>query len=139
MRRIVATCAVIVAVAFVTSVTVDLGPSLRQRAETAGTQVIKRPMHIGKLSVHLWRGSFVVSDLMIEGLTPQSRPFLVGEAHRRLDAVEHALQPPMVFDAIQMTDWEMYVELFPDGRHNFPKFPQGNGRPRAPGRRRWST
>ena len=47
MRAIVATCAVILAVAFVTSVTVDLGPSLRKRAETAGSNFIKRPMHIG--------------------------------------------------------------------------------------------
>ena len=62
VRGTVATCAVILAVAVVTSVTVDLGPGLRKRAETAGTQALKRPMHIGTLSVRLWRGTFVVSD-----------------------------------------------------------------------------
>ena len=134
VRRIVATCAIILAVAVVTSVTVDLGPSLRQRAETAGTQLLKRPMHIGKLSVHLWRGSFIISDFMIEGLTPQSRPFLVA---KRIDVSmpwSTLLNRRVVFDAIQMTDWDMYVEYFPDGRISFPKFPQGSARQSA-----WTT
>ncbi len=134
MRRIVATCAVILAVTFVTSVTVDLGPSLRKRAETAGTQLLKRPMHIGKLSIHLWRGSFIIGDLMIEGLTPQSRPFLVA---KRIDVSmpwSTLFNRRIVFDAIQMTDWDMYVEYFPDGRISFPKFPQGSGRQSA-----WTT
>ena len=73
-----------------TSVTVDLGPTLRQRAETAGTNAIKRPMHIGRLAVHLWRGSFVVDDLIIEGHDAEVAPIPRGQAHRRLDAVEHA-------------------------------------------------
>jgi hypothetical protein len=33
-----------------------------------------------------------------------------------------------------MTDWDMYVEYFPDGRISFPKFPQGSGRQSA-----WTT
>ena len=135
MRAIVATCAVILAVAFVTSVTVDLGPALRQRAETAGSQAIKRPMHIGRLSVYLWRGSFVVSDFVIEGLTPDARPFLVA---KRIDVSmpwSTLFYRRIVFDAIQMTDWDMYVELFPDGRHNFPKFNPDN----PPAKSRWTT
>ena len=68
--------AVIVAAAAVTSVTVDLGPMLRARAERAGTDYLKRPMHIGRLSVRLWNGKFRVEDLVIEGRTPQSRPWL---------------------------------------------------------------
>ena len=67
-------------------------------------------MHIGRLSVHLWRGSFIVSDFVIEGLTPQSRPFLVA---KRIDVSmpwTTLFTRRIVFDAIQMTDWDMYVE-----------------------------
>ncbi len=122
VRAIVATCAVILAVAFVTSVTVDLGPALRARAETAGSNFIKRPMHIGRLAIHLWRGSFVVSDFVIEGLTPTSRPFLVAKRIEISMPWSTLFTRRVVFDAIQMTDWDMYVELLPDGTHNFPKF-----------------
>jgi TamB, inner membrane protein subunit of TAM complex len=134
-RAIVVTFACAVAVAFVTSVTVDLGPTLRARAETAGTNAIKRPMHIGRLAVHLWRGSFVVEDLTIEGMTPKSRPFLVA---KRIDVSmpwSTLITRRIVFDAIQMTDWDMYVELFPDGSHNFPKFTTDGNRPKSA----WTT
>ena len=63
----------ILAVAFVTTVTVDLGPSLKARAEKAATDYMDRPMHIGRMSVHLWLGRFVLEDLVIEGLTPDAR------------------------------------------------------------------
>jgi hypothetical protein len=134
-RAIVVTFACAVAVVFVTSVTVDLGPTLRARAETAGTNAIKRPMHIGRLAVHLWRGSFVVEDLTIEGMTPKSRPFLVA---KRIDVSmpwSTLITRRIVFDAIQMTDWDMYVELFPDGSHNFPKFTTNSNRPKSS----WTT
>ena len=126
VRLIVVIFACALAVAFVTSITVDLGPTLRQRAETAGTNAIKRPMHIGRLAVHLWQGSFVVEDFTIEGMTPTSRPFLVA---KRIDVSmpwSTLFTRRIVFDAIQMTDWDMYVELFPDGSHNFPKFNANN-------------
>ena len=60
VRRIVVTCAVIIAVTLVTTVSIDLGPSLKARAEAAASQYMGRPMHIGRLSVHLWLGLFVV-------------------------------------------------------------------------------
>ena len=41
----------------------------------------------------------------------------------------------VVFDAIEMTDWRMYVETFPDGTHNFPRFTPRN--PRGPSA--WTT
>ena len=48
----------------------------------------------------------------------------------------------VVFDAIEMTDWTMFVETFPaspefpTGRHNFPRFVR-RGEPRGPSR--WTT
>src|SRR5207253_9623324 len=103
--------AVGLAVAFVTSITVDLGPALKQRAETAGSNAIKRPMHIGRLAVHLWRGSFIVEDLTIEGMTPKSRPFLVAKHIDVTMPWSTLFTRRVVFDAIQMTDWDMYVVL----------------------------
>ncbi len=41
----------------------------------------------------------------------------------------------VVFDAIEMTDWQMYVEYVPDGRHNFPRFT----RPDPRGQSAWTT
>jgi hypothetical protein len=135
IRAIVVTCAVILAVTFVTTLTVDLGPALKGRAEAEATRFMGRPMHIGRLSVHLWRGRFVLEDLLIEGLSPQSRPFLTA---RRIDISmpwSTLVDRRVVFDTIEMTDWRMYVELLPDGRHNFPRFTrQGPREPSA-----WTT
>jgi translocation-and-assembly-module (TAM) inner membrane subunit TamB-like protein len=134
VRAVVVTLACAVAVAFVTSITVDLGPALRERAEVAGSNYLKRPMHIGRLSVHLLSGSYVVENLTIEGLTPQARPFLTA---KRIDVSmpwSTLFDRRIVFDAIEMTDWDMYVELFDGGGNNFPKFTRTTG-----GGSNWTT
>jgi hypothetical protein len=133
-RRVVATCAVIIAVAFVTTVTVDLGPSLRGRAEKAATDFMGRPMHIGRMSVHLWLGRFVLEDIVIEGLKPEDRPFLLADRLSISMPWSTVFNRRVVFDAIEMTDWRMYVETFPDGTHNFPRFTRPNRGPSA-----WTT
>ena len=66
----------IVAAVVVSGLVIDLGPSVRKRAEDAGSKYLERPMHIGRLGIHLGRGAFVVDDLVIEGLNPTDRPFL---------------------------------------------------------------
>ena len=135
LRLVVILCAIILAVSIVTTLTVDLGPALREVAETQGSNFIDRPMRIGRLSVLFWRGDFIVEDLYIEGLTPDSRPFLT--------AGEVTLSVPwgtlfsqrLVFDAIEMTDWRMYVETHPDGQHNLIRFTTtGSG-----GNSNWTT
>jgi hypothetical protein len=135
LRRIVATCAVIIAAALVTLVTVDVGPAVRKRAEDEGSKFLRRPMRIGKLSVDLWGGRYVVEDLVIEGLTPESRPFLTA---KRIDVSmpwSTLVTRRVVFDTIDMSDWRMYVETFPNGRHNFPRITREG--PRGPSR--WTT
>ncbi|OFW04310.1 MAG: hypothetical protein A3I61_10055 [Acidobacteria bacterium RIFCSPLOWO2_02_FULL_68_18] len=134
LRRIVVTCAVIIAVAFVTTLSIDLGPSLRGRAEAAATGFMGRPMHIGRMSVHLWRGQFVFEDLVIDGLTPDSRPFLTARRITVSMPWSTLVDRRVVFDEIEMTDWRMYVEMFPDGRHNFPRFTRERRGPSA-----WTT
>jgi hypothetical protein len=129
IRGAVVTCAVILAVAFVTTITVDLGPSLRMQAEKQGSNLLKRTIHIGRLGVHLLRGEFVVEDLVIEGLTPQSRPFLTAKRIGISMPWSTLFDRRVVFEAVQMRDWHMYVELLPDGRDNFPKLPKrGEGK-----------
>jgi hypothetical protein len=133
-RRMVVTCAVIVAVVVVTTLTIDLGPNLRGRAEAAASQFMGRPMHIGRLSVHLLRGQFVLEDLIIDGMTPDSRPFLTARRISVSMPWSTLVDRRVVFDAIEMTDWRMYVETFPDGRHNFPRFTRERREPS-----RWTT
>jgi len=135
VRRVVATCAVIIAVAFVTTVTVDLGPSLKARAEKAASDYMGRPMHIGRMSVHLWLGRFVLEDIVIEGLKPEDRPFLLADRISVSMPWSTLFSRRVVFDAIEMTDWRMYAETFPDGTHNFPRFTPRN--PRGPSA--WTT
>jgi TamB, inner membrane protein subunit of TAM complex len=134
IRAVVVTFACAVAVAFVTSITVDLGPALRARAEVAGSNYLKRPMHIGRLSVHLWRGTYVVENLGIEGMTPQARPFLTAKRIEVSMPWSTLFNRQIVFDAIEMTDWDMYVELFDGGGNNFPKFTRTTG-----GGSNWTT
>lgn len=135
VRRTVATCAVILAVAIVATLSVDLGPAVRERAEREGTNYLKRGMHIGGLSVRLWNGKFQVHDLVIDGLTPQSRPFFSAKLITVSMPWETLFDRRIVFDGIEMTDWEMYIEYLQDGTHSFPKLPQRA----AGGERRWTT
>ena len=130
-----ATCAVIIAVTFVTTVSVDLGPTLKGQAERAASDYMDRPMHIGRLSVHLWLGRFVLEDIVIEGLRPDDRPFLLADRITVSMPWSTLFNRRVVFDAIEMRDWRMYVETYPDGSHNFPRFTRRN--PRGPSA--WTT
>ena len=131
----VITTAVILAAAFVTTVTVDLGASVKARAEQAASDFMERPMRIGRLSVRLWLGRYVVEDVVIEGLTPESRPFLTAKRITVSMPWTTLFNRRIVFDAIEMTDWLMFVETFPDGRHNFPRFTRDTPRERTA----WTT
>ena len=118
----------IVAGAFVTFFTVDLGPSLRERAEREGSNFIHRPMHIGRLSAKITPGVFVVEDLVIEGLQPSDRPFLKAKKIEVVLPWWTIFRRELIVESVEMTDWDMVVETwpsspeFPRGRHNFPKF-----------------
>jgi hypothetical protein len=135
VRRTLAVTSVILAVTFILTLTMDLGPALREYAEKGGTSYLKRSMHIGELSVRLWDGAYVVRDLTIDGLTPQSRPWLVAkEIIVKMPNRRALLDRQVVLDSIEMSDWKMYVEQTPDGRHSFPDFKRGSGGPK-----RWTT
>ena len=121
-RLAVVCVAAIVATALVSFVSVDLGQAVRTRAEQAAAVQIERPVHIGKLSVHLMTGRFLVEDLVIEGLTPEDRPFLTCKRLFISMSWGALFGGELLFDSVDMSDFEMLVETFPGGRHNFPKF-----------------
>ena len=137
VRRTLAIASVILAVTFVLTLTMDVArlyPGLRERAEVAGSNYLKRSMHIGELSVRLWDGAYVVRDLQIDGLTPASRPWLTAkEIVVRMPNRRALFNRQVILDSIEMSDWKMYVEQTPDG-HSFPNFNRGSG-----GERRWTT
>src|SRR5688572_15840256 len=138
VRRVVVRLGAVLLAVFValllTALTVDLGPALRKRAEEEGSKYLRRPLHIGKISARLIPGVFVFDDLVIEGLTPGDRPFLTAKrvtvrlpwwtiASRRL-----------IVESVEMTDWNMVVETFPNGRNNFPRIMPERRTPRGPSR-----
>ena len=122
LRTALAIVTAIVAAGFVTLFTIDLGPELRSRAEREGSKFIERPMHIGRLSAKLRPGVFVVEDLVIEGLTPQDRPFLTAKKITVEVPWWTVFSRKLIIESVAMTDWNMVIETFPNGRHNFPKF-----------------
>jgi translocation and assembly module TamB len=123
IKAIVVVLAVMLAVFLVTAITVDLGPALKAQAEKQGANYLKRGFHIGGLSVRLATGKYIVEDLVIDGLTPQSRPWLKAKRIEVSMPWSTLFDRRIVFDTIEMTDWDMYVEQTKDGRSSFPKFP----------------
>ena len=128
----------LLAAAIVASITIDLGPALRARAEDAGSKYIERPLHIGSLRIHLLSGRVRVENLSIDGLHPGDRPFFTAKQIAvALDwAPAFSVKPDIVIRSVEMTDWQMLVEKW-DGAHNFPRFNHDDGKP--PGPRRVTT
>ena len=114
-----------VAVAIVSGLTVDLGPGLKARAEQAASRLIERQLTIGRLSLRLLTGEFLLEDLTIAGLNAGDEPFLTA------DRIEVSLPwwtivtRDLTVESVDMTGWRMVVETWEDGRHNFPRFTSG--------------
>jgi hypothetical protein len=140
--RILAVVVAIAAGTIATVFTVDLGPSLRARAEREGSNFIHRPMHIGRLSAKLTPGVFVVEDLVIDGLQPGDRPFLTARKIEVILPWWTIFSRKLIVESVEMTDWNMVVETwpsspgFPKGRHNFPKFTRDS---KSTGPKRFTT
>ena len=118
-----ATAAVVVAVAIVALVTIDLGPMVRARAEEAASSQLDREVSIGRISIYLASGRFLVEDLVIAGLNPGDGPFLTAE--RIVVSIAWLpllLDGELLADSAEMTNWRMVAESFPDGSQSFPAF-----------------
>ncbi|HZB24698.1 MAG TPA: translocation/assembly module TamB domain-containing protein [Vicinamibacterales bacterium] len=115
---------------------VDLGPGLRARAEREGSKYLDRPLTIGRLSARLIPGVFVVEDVRIGGLEPSHRPFLTAKTITVRVPWWTVLTRKLTVESVDMTDWHMLVEAFPNNRHSFPRFTRGT---QQPGPRRFTT
>jgi hypothetical protein len=122
----------LLAAAIVSSVTVDLGPAVKSRAETEGSKYIERPMRIGSLKIRLLTGKVLVEDLTIDGLHEGDRPFFT--ARRLAVSIDWgpavAVKPDITISSVEMTDWQMLVEKW-ENAHNFPRFTRNDGRPKG--------
>ena len=104
-RRFFALILGLVAAILVSVATIDLGRIdwLRQEAERQATKYLKRPMHIGGLSIGLLPGKFVIRDVIIEG-TPDSRPFFTAKRIEINVSWTTLLHKNLVMDA-HLSDW----------------------------------
>jgi len=105
---------------------------LRRSAESWAFEQIDRRVRIGGLSIRLFDGRFVVSDLVIDGLTPADDPFLKAREIVVAMPLWSLLRRELNIVSVEMTDWQMKVEAFPGGRHSFPRLrprpaPAGSG------------
>lgn len=128
-RAIVMVLAIALAVVLVSVVSIDLGPALKTRAERAGGNWLERGMHIGRLGVQLGRGRFVLEDLVIDGMRPGEDPWLVAKRVEVTLTWGALIHREVLLDSIELRDWRMVVESFPDGRQTFPRV---TGPPRPP-------
>jgi TamB, inner membrane protein subunit of TAM complex len=136
-RRLLALVAAVIAASFLLTFSIDLGriSYIRTRAEREASNYLERPMHIGKLKALLTPGEFALEDVVIEGLTPDARPFLKA---RRIDVRVPwwTLFRNQLHVEVRMTGWEMTIEAWAGGRHNLPKLMPKN---RSTGPRRFTT
>jgi hypothetical protein len=127
--------------AIVSSLTVDLGPSTRAAAERAASSQLKRPVTIGRLSMHIFRGRFAVEDVTIAGLHAGDRPFFEAK-HLSLGmdwSTALAVRPEFTITSVELVDWHMLVEKW-DGENNFPRLPSTRrDDDTAPGPKRFTT
>ena len=129
----------ILAATVVSTLTIDLGPALRAAAERAGTSRLKRPVHIGRLSLHVFRGRVLLEDFAIDGRSQGDTKFFTAKLLSvSLDwSKAIARRPEFVITSVELTDWFMTVEEWNNG-HSFPKFTSDNN-DTSSGPRRFTT
>src|SRR5688500_5197390 len=122
----------ILAAAVVSTLTIDLGPAARAFAEREGSKRLNRPVHVGRLSIHVLRGRVLLEDFSIDGRAAGDRPFFTAQRLSvSLDwSKAVARRPEFVVTSVELVNWQMLVEEWRDG-HSFPKFTRNddeNGR-----------
>ncbi len=126
-------------VAIAISFTVDLGlltggflPGL---AQNYGSKEIGRPLHIGRLSLQIARGRFIVEQLRIDGVTAKDAPFFTA-ARINIDLPWWGLlsRRELLIRSVEMGDWTMQIEKFEDGDSLPPVFKRTSTQPAGPKR-----
>ena len=134
VRLALAVVAALVAGLLVSSLLIDLGPTLRARAEAAASQVIDRPLLMERLSLRVLRGRFVMDGMVIEGLEPGDRPFFTAERVEVSVRWWNLLRGEILIETVDISNWRMVVETYPGGRHNFPRLTRRGDEPEGPRR-----
>lgn len=119
-QRILLVLAAVLAATLVSLFTIDLGPSLRARAEREATKYFERPVHIGALSASLRPGEYVATNVVIEGLTPDATPFLKAERVKLHIPWSTLLRRELIVEA-EMDGWALMIEMFPGNKNNIPR------------------
>ncbi|MEO6222316.1 MAG: hypothetical protein ABIP90_03635, partial [Vicinamibacterales bacterium] len=119
-RRGLLVLAAVIAALLFSLLTIDLGPSLRERAEREATNYFERPVHIGGLSATLRSGVFVARNVRIEGLTPDAAPFLKADEIRLHIPLSTLARRDLVVEAT-MDGWALTMEMFPGNKSNIPR------------------
>jgi hypothetical protein len=132
-----AAAVLLLAAVFAVTVTVDLGwmfgGLIKKTAESQGSKFLDRPLHIGRIGIHLASGRFVVENIRIDGVKPGDHPFFTArEVRVGLAWGPLVSRREIRVESIDMTDWDMQVEKWGD-RHNFVRFgdskkPKGKSR-----------
>ena len=116
--RLAAVLAIVVSF-LLTALTVDLGPAVRKRAEAEGSKPSPSPAHRP--------GVGPADSRRVRFRGPDDRG-----AHAHGSSVPdrkegHRIPPwwtiasrKLIVESVDMTDWNMVVETFANGRHNFP-------------------
>jgi hypothetical protein len=126
----------ILAIAVIATLSIDLGPAAKGHAERAAANYLGREFSIGRLSIRLATGTFLVEDLVIGGLEPEHRPFLTARTIEVGMPLGALFRREVLLESIVMSDWNMLIETWPNGRHNFPRFTRERT---TPGPRRFVT
>ncbi len=123
----------------VVTFTIDLGQAFggrgKQFAEREGTKALERPLHIGRLSIRIALGRFVVEDLKIEGRTPAEVPFFTAK-RILVDFPWWRVAGTNEFyvRSVEMSDWTMLIEKFSPGDNLPAIFRRKSTKPAGPKR-----
>jgi hypothetical protein len=133
-RRILLVFVAVIAALIYTTFTIDISrfEGLRTRAEAGASAYLKRPARIGAIRAKLTPGVFTIDDFVIEGLTPEARPFFSAKRITVSLSWRTLLERELVLD-VTLDDWTMTVEKWADGRTNTPRL---RPEPRPPGPKR---
>jgi hypothetical protein len=123
------TLAIVTAVVLVSVVSIDLGPVLRSQAESFGRTWFDRGVHIGRLGVQIGQGRLVIEDLVIDGMYAGEDPWLVAKRVELTLTWRTLVDRELRIDAVEVRDWTMVLESYPNGRQTFPRV---TGPPRPP-------
>lgn len=110
----------------VSAFAVDLGPQVRAIAERRASSYLQRPVHIGKVRMLVGRGQFEFTDIVIESLHPEDKPF----ARIRRVAVSTPwwtiVRKALIVDSVRVSGLNVAIESWPNDVNNLPKRKKGD-------------